>query len=68
MNFPIDSDGKRILELIRRERLTVIHGPTGCGKSTRLPTMLLNDARESDQPCRIMVRIEPVAILHALLK
>eukprot|EP00978_Attheya_sp_CCMP212_P005350 scaffold11962_cov59-Attheya_sp.AAC.4 len=39
--LPIDSYEKRILKAVKQQRVTVIHGETGCGKSSRVPVMLL---------------------------
>jgi hypothetical protein len=40
----------------QRDRVTIIHGETGCGKSSRLPIILLEDAEARGEPCRMMVR------------
>ena len=40
--LPIDDHQDAILENIRNQRVTIIHGETGCGKSSRVPVMLLN--------------------------
>jgi HrpA-like RNA helicase len=42
---------EKILDAVRRERVLVISGKTGCGKSTQVPQMLL----ENDQRARIAV-------------
>jgi HrpA-like RNA helicase len=39
--LPIDEHEKKILDEIKNNRVTIIHGQTGCGKSSRLPCMLL---------------------------
>ena len=54
--LPIDEHRKKILDHIERDRVTIIQGETGCGKSSRLPVMLLEDAASRGIPCRIMVR------------
>lgn len=53
--LPIEQYREEILALIRRDRVTIIQGQTGCGKSSRLPVMLLDDADSRGEPCRIMV-------------
>ena len=53
--LPIDDHREEILKLISRDRVTMIQGETGCGKSSRLPVMLLEDAKGRGIPCRIMV-------------
>lgn len=42
--LPIDDHKDEILDHIRNNRVTVIHGETGSGKSSRLPVMLVEDA------------------------
>ena len=42
IRLPIDDHEETILENIRNHRVTIIHGETGCGKSSRVPVMLLN--------------------------
>eukprot|EP01041_Mallomonas_annulata_P005183 gene5183-10365_t len=53
--LPIDAFREEILHRVNRDRVTVIHGETGCGKSSRVPAMLLEHAIEHDLPCRMMV-------------
>ncbi|KAL3918332.1 MAG: hypothetical protein SGILL_004290 [Bacillariaceae sp.] len=40
--LPIDDHESTIIERIKKNRVTIIHGETGCGKSSRVPVMLLN--------------------------
>lgn len=42
--LPIDAYRDEILEHVRNNRVTVIHGETGSGKSTRIPVMLVEEA------------------------
>ena len=56
VELPIDKNKKEILERINRDRVSIVQGDTGCGKSSRLPVMLLEDSRRRGQPCLIMVR------------
>ena len=44
--LPIDAHREEILAHVRNNRVTVIHGETGSGKSSRLPMMLVEDALE----------------------
>ena len=53
--LPIDAYRIDILTRIARDRVTIIHGETGCGKSSRLPHMLLEEAEERHLPCTMMV-------------
>jgi hypothetical protein len=39
--LPIDEHQERILDNIEANRVTIIHGETGCGKSSRVPVMIL---------------------------
>ena len=42
VTLPIDEHEGEILHAIETQRVTIIHGETGCGKSSRVPVMLLN--------------------------
>ncbi|CAB9524055.1 Probable ATP-dependent RNA helicase spindle-E [Seminavis robusta] len=44
VSLPIDAHRDVILESIRDNRVTIIHGETGCGKSSRVPIMILEAA------------------------
>ena len=55
--LPIDAYREEILMRIKRDRVTIIHGETGCGKSSRLPVILLEDAEKRGAPCRMMVSV-----------
>ena len=41
--LPIDKHREIICTRIRANRVTIIHGETGCGKSSRIPQMIIND-------------------------
>jgi HrpA-like RNA helicase len=41
--LPIEKHRDRICKQIRNNRITIIHGETGCGKSSRLPQMIIDD-------------------------
>jgi HrpA-like RNA helicase len=58
--LPIDEHRETILERIRFDRVVIIHGETGCGKSSRLPQFLLEDAIEKGEVClfKIFRRVE----------
>ena len=53
--LPIDIYRNVILLRIQRNRVTIVHGETGCGKSSRLPQFLLEDAEASKRHCKIFV-------------
>eukprot|EP00603_Paraphysomonas_imperforata_P009533 CAMPEP_0114465236 /NCGR_PEP_ID=MMETSP0104-20121206/8383_1 /TAXON_ID=37642 ORGANISM="Paraphysomonas imperforata, Strain PA2" /NCGR_SAMPLE_ID=MMETSP0104 /ASSEMBLY_ACC=CAM_ASM_000202 /LENGTH=1658 /DNA_ID=CAMNT_0001638425 /DNA_START=38 /DNA_END=5014 /DNA_ORIENTATION=+ len=55
VDLPIDKHRESILERIGRDRVTIIHGETGCGKSSRLPQMLLQHAEAEGLTCKMMV-------------
>jgi HrpA-like RNA helicase len=40
--LPIDEHEETILDTIQANRVTIIHGETGCGKSSRVPVMILD--------------------------
>lgn len=42
ITLPIDEYEENIIRTIQRDRVTIIHGETGCGKSSRVPIMVLN--------------------------
>ena len=42
--LPIDAYREEILHRVGRDRVTIIHGETGCGKSSRLPAILYEDS------------------------
>ena len=41
--LPIDKHREAICARIRANRITIIHGETGCGKSSRIPQMIIDD-------------------------
>ena len=57
MALPIDAHADRIVRHVDEHRVTVIHGETGCGKSSRVPLLLLAARPEArmfvSQPRRI---------------
>lgn len=53
--LPIDDHKDRILSRIESDRVTIIHGETGCGKSSRLPAILLEHAESRGEMCRMFV-------------
>uniref|UniRef100_A0A7S3JYC1 Uncharacterized protein n=1 Tax=Aureoumbra lagunensis TaxID=44058 RepID=A0A7S3JYC1_9STRA len=58
--LPIDAHQDKILEHVARNRVTIIIGETGSGKSSRLPVMLLNANKKNrmfvSQPRRIAAK------------
>ena len=62
--LPIDKYRESILQRISSDRVTVIQGGTGCGKSSRLPVMLMEEAERKGIPCRIMVSAEYYYLIY----
>lgn len=52
--LPIFSYRDAILEKIEDNRILLIQGSTGSGKTTQIPQYILEDANERGQPCRIL--------------
>ncbi|KAF7278535.1 hypothetical protein GWI33_008239 [Rhynchophorus ferrugineus] len=53
--LPIDSFKSQIITQIELNQVTVIEGPTGCGKTTQVPQMILDSCREKREYCHIIV-------------
>lgn len=68
--LPIDAYREEIIHRINRDRVTIIHGETGCGKSSCLPRFLLEHAEEVGKRCKITVsqprRIAVTSLLRRL--
>lgn len=58
--LPVDEHRSQILNSVRRNRITIIQGGTGCGKSSRIPIMLLENNKSAklfiSQPRRIAAK------------
>ena len=68
--LPIDDYEDAILKQIADNRISIIHGETGCGKSSRLPLMLVKHGQRNNAPVRLMVsqprRIAALALMKRL--
>lgn len=53
--LPIDHYRDAILQRVGSDRVVFITGEAGCGKTTRLPRILLEHAEATGAPCYIMV-------------
>ncbi|XP_060520924.1 probable ATP-dependent RNA helicase spindle-E [Cylas formicarius] len=53
--LPIDSYKQQILSRIDLNQVIVIEGPTGCGKTTQVPQMIMDSFREKNMYCNIVV-------------
>eukprot|EP00667_Euglena_gracilis_P000402 EG_transcript_402 len=54
-SLPIFMHRQQILKAVDRQRLTLLCGHTGCGKSSGLPLILLDHARRCKRPVRIII-------------
>ena len=56
-SLPVLEHRVKILDLVNRHRVVCIEGETGCGKSTKIPQFILDQALSSDPPsdCKILV-------------
>lgn len=70
--LPIDEHRDSIVNHISTHRVTIIHGETGCGKSSRIPVFLYEDAKRKGLPCTIYVsqprRIAVMGLYNRLKK
>lgn len=53
--LPVDSHRETILQTVSRDRVTIIHGETGCGKSSKIPLFILEDCEKKRERCKIMI-------------
>ena len=51
----IDSVKEKILDTLHKENVVVVKGFTGCGKTTQVPQMILDECRKNKIPCNIVV-------------
>ena len=66
--LPIDKYKDEILRKLDMDRVVIIHGETGCGKSSRLPVILYEDLKLKNLPCRMMVSQPRRIAASALMK
>lgn len=53
--LPIENHKDEILEKIRRNTVVVLRGPTGCGKTTKVPQFILDEFKRKGLHCNIAV-------------
>lgn len=54
-DLPVNKYKEELLKTINSQRVTVIVGGTGCGKSTQVPQLLLDEAAEMEKPLCVLV-------------
>lgn len=65
-NLPVYRRERDIMMAVHRNPVVVIKGETGCGKSTQVPQMILDDAFRRDAYCNIMVTQPRRIAAHSL--
>lgn len=53
--LPIENHKNQILETVRQNNVVVLRGPTGTGKTTKVPQFILDDCRQRGVYCNIVV-------------
>ncbi|KAM4552301.1 ATP-dependent RNA helicase DHX30 [Odontesthes bonariensis] len=70
VELPVDAHRQRVISAVRSSRVVVIAGETGCGKTTRIPRLLLEEHVKGGEgaECNILVtqprRISAVSVAH----
>lgn len=54
-NLPIAAYKEHFLEILHQNQVVVLSGETGCGKSTQIPSFILEQRLQSALPCKILV-------------
>lgn len=57
-NLTITSLELKIVSMVRTNRTVVIHGPTGCGKTTQVPQFILDSCCKKREHCNIIGKSE----------
>lgn len=53
--LPIENSEDEILDTVRKNNVVVLRGPTGCGKTTKVPQFILDEYRRKGLYCNIVV-------------
>ncbi|KAI1262662.1 helicase associated domain-containing protein [Xylariaceae sp. FL1019] len=53
MQLPMWEFRQQVLETVEREQVVIVCGETGCGKSTQVPSFLLEHQLSQGRPCKI---------------
>ncbi|XP_072219870.1 ATP-dependent RNA helicase DHX30 [Leuresthes tenuis] len=70
VELPVDAHRQHVISAVRSSRVVVIAGETGCGKTTRIPRLLLEEHVKGGKgaECNILVtqprRISAVSVAH----
>ncbi|CAA7266563.1 unnamed protein product [Cyclocybe aegerita] len=66
--LPIANYRDEILDTLERSQVLVLSGETGCGKSTQVPSFILEDCLSKGKPCKIYCteprRISAISLAH----
>jgi ATP-dependent RNA helicase DHX29 len=54
-SLPIAAYRSQIIDILESSQILVLSGETGCGKSTQLPSFILEDQLAQGKPCKIYV-------------
>nr|XP_033502302.1 3'-5' RNA helicase YTHDC2 isoform X2 [Epinephelus lanceolatus] len=52
-SLPVHERQEEIIQLIRENRVVLVEGETGSGKTTQIPQFLLDECSRTGEPCRI---------------
>uniref|UniRef100_UPI00358E29D8 3'-5' RNA helicase YTHDC2-like n=1 Tax=Myxine glutinosa TaxID=7769 RepID=UPI00358E29D8 len=65
-SLPIGEYKQKILDIVAKNRVVLVIGETGCGKTTQIPQFLLDASHVAGKPCRLLCaqprRLTTVAI------
>lgn len=53
--MPIEDHEDNILDTIQHNNVVILRGPTGCGKTTKVPQFILDEYRRKNLYCNIVV-------------
>jgi hypothetical protein len=71
-DLPMHGHRSAILGALKTDKILLLEGETGCGKSTQVPQYLLEEAEQTNQPCRIVVtqprRVAAIALARRVAK
>uniref|UniRef100_UPI00358FE3E5 3'-5' RNA helicase YTHDC2-like n=1 Tax=Myxine glutinosa TaxID=7769 RepID=UPI00358FE3E5 len=53
-SLPIGEYKQKILDIVAQNRVVIVIGETGCGKTTQIPQFLLDASHVAGKPCRLL--------------